>query len=304
MAVTDVDWYYFLADRPSLREVNFWRPYGARAFKVLNVGEPFLFKAKAPINRIVGGAIYEGFVSLSISQSWDFFGEGNGVSSPAALIDRIRSITGESVEQVGDREIGCVLLRDAWFAREDDALLPPATFTGNIVQGKSYNYPGEDALVDVAVERTFRQLSQPNGSGEYGENLRPTTGDKVLVTPRLGQAGFKAVVQEAYSRRCAVTGHRILPTLEAAHVVPVARGGQHRVDNGILLRSDVHTLFDRGYVGISEEFRLMVSPRIRSEFGNGEELYAKEGEVIALPAGARLRPSPEFLSWHLNEVFR
>jgi len=89
VAVTDFDWYSYLSSRPLIREGNFWRPYGSRSFKVLEPGEPFLFKAKAPLNKIVGGAIYEGFVSLNISRAWEFFGKGNGVSSAEALIQCI-----------------------------------------------------------------------------------------------------------------------------------------------------------------------------------------------------------------------
>ena len=63
-------------------------------------------------------------------------------------------------------------------------------------------------------------------------------------------------------------------------------------------------LFDRGYLAVDEEFRLRVSPRLRSEFGNGDEFYSREGETIRLPSAPRDQPSPEFLSWHLEHIFR
>lgn len=304
VGVTDIDWYNYLSSRPAIREANFWRPYGSRAFKVLASGEPFIFKTKAPLNKIVGGAVFEGFVSLNISRAWEFFEEGNGVASLEALIQRIHSITGESLDEIGDREIGCVLLRDLWFLPHQDQLPAPHSFAANIVQGKSFNYPGEDAIVDAVVQHVLTHEVWPAGFNDEVENLGPTHGPPRLVTPRLGQGGFKAVVQEAYVRRCAVTHHRILPTLQAAHILPIAQGGQHRVDNGILLRSDVHTMFDRGYIGIDEEYRLRISPRLRSEFGNGDEFYTKEGQVITLPLTSSNRPSTEFLSWHLEKVFR
>jgi len=304
VGVTDPDWYRFLSARTHIREVNFWRPYGSRVFKVLVPGEPFIFKTRYPQNRIVGGAIFEGFVSLKISQAWDFFGEGNGVNSIEELIDRLRAITGESLDDVGDREIGCVLLRDTWFLKDDELLPAPQTFSANIVQGKSYIYPGEDAIIDVIVQRIMSHEESKLSELENVENLGPTHGNPRTIIPRLGQAGFKAVVQEAYGRRCAVTSHKILPTLQAAHILPVAEGGEHRIDNGILLRSDVHTLFDRGYIGIDQEFRLLVSPRLRSEFGNGDEFYAREGQIIRLPTKDLQQPSPDFLSWHLEAIFR
>ena len=304
VGVTDIDWYNYLSARPLIREANFWRPHGSRVFKILAPGEPFIFKTKAPHNKIVGGAVFEGFVSLNISSAWEFFGDGNGVASHGALIQRIHKITGASLDKIGDREIGCVLLRDLWFFPHHEQLPAPPTFSTNIVQGKSFTYPGEDAVVDAAVQRIFGHESWPIEFDGEVENLGPTRGVPRLVTSRLGQAGFKAVVQEAYVRRCAVTHHKILPTLQAAHILPIADGGQHRIDNGILLRSDVHTMFDRGYIGIDEEYRLRVSPRLRSEFGNGDEFYTREGQVITLPTKVNSQPSTEFLTWHLEKVFR
>jgi putative restriction endonuclease len=89
----------------------------------------------------------------------------------------------------------------------------------------------------------------------------------------------------------------------AAHVRPVTQGGEHRLDNGLLLRSDVHTLFDRGYLGIDSGYRLRVSPRLREEFANGDQYYARVGQVIAVPAHPRERPAREFVEWHMDERF-
>lgn len=120
-----------------------------------------------------------------------------------------------------------------------------------------------------------------------------------------GQRAFQGVVLSAYGYRCAVTGDKIRPVLQAAHIRPLPQGGEHRLDNGLLLRSDVHTLFDRGYLGVDPKLRLLVSPRLRREFGNGEEFYARalSGEPIATPNRRADRPNREFLEWHLDEVF-
>jgi HNH endonuclease len=122
---------------------------------------------------------------------------------------------------------------------------------------------------------------------------------------RVGQHAFKALVQEAYGRRCAVTGARIVPVLQAAHIRPVTSEGENRVDNGLLLRSDVHTLFDRGYLGVHPTERvLMVSPRLRQEYGNGEEFYARARArgVVASPTRRADRPNAKFLQWHADAV--
>jgi hypothetical protein len=75
--------------------------------------------------------------------------------------------------------------------------------------------------------------------------------DPTLVPRRLGQGAFRVLVTETYGRRCAVTGEPVLPVLDAAHIRPVSQGGLHSLSNGLLLRTDVHTLFDRGYVTVT-----------------------------------------------------
>jgi putative restriction endonuclease len=63
----------------------------------------------------------------------------------------------------------------------------------------------------------------------------------------------------------------------------------------------VHTLFDRGYITVTPDYRVEVSRRIKEEFENGHEYYATHGTLIQLPERADLRPSRDFLEWH-NEA--
>ncbi len=71
-------------------------------------------------------------------------------------------------------------------------------------------------------------------------------GAPTLVTPRLGQGAFRLAMTDSYDRRCAVTGERTLPILDAAHIQAFAAGGAHEIANGLLLRTDIHRLFDLG----------------------------------------------------------
>lgn len=129
-------------------------------------------------------------------------------------------------------------------------------------------------------------------------------GNPVLVLPRLGQGTFRVLVTDAYDRRCAVTGERTLPVLEAAHIKPFNLVQRHEVSNGLLLRSDLHTLFDRGYVTVTPEMKLRVSGRIREEFTNGRDYYALDRHEVRLPLPPNPPPSREFLEWHADSVFK
>jgi putative restriction endonuclease len=85
---------------------------------------------------------------------------------------------------------------------------------------------------------------------------------------------------------------------------PGQRGRQRGADAGLLLRSDIHTLFDRGYLGVDPRFRLLVSPRLRADFSNGDQFYAQAGQVIELPERRADRPGRESLEWHIDENFQ
>jgi putative restriction endonuclease len=124
------------------------------------------------------------------------------------------------------------------------------------------------------------------------------------VRPRLGQGLFSLAVRDAYRGACAVTGEHSIPVLEAAHIVPYAREGQHRVDNGLLLRRDLHRLFDRGYVTVTPDYRFQVGQSLRDEFHNGRTYYELNGHPILLPDATDARPNRDYLEWHGREVYK
>ena len=109
---------------------------------------------------------------------------------------------------------------------------------------------------------------------------------------------------DAYERRCAVTGERTLPVLQAAHIKPYSQLGPHSTENGLLLRSDLHTLFDRGYLTVTPEMELRVSRRIRDEFENGRDYYALERAPVRQPVAPYPPPARDYLEWHGDTIFR
>jgi putative restriction endonuclease len=58
IGITDYDWFTLHASKQNVEEVNFWRPSPQAPFKVLQPGEPFLFKLHSPRNYIVGGGFF------------------------------------------------------------------------------------------------------------------------------------------------------------------------------------------------------------------------------------------------------
>lgn len=304
VGVTDERWFRFLAARPALNEVNFWRPSGG-GFQALTPGEPFFFKAHYPLNRVVGGGFFSGFTRLRISEAWELFGEANGTASIEEMRRSVGRYRKQAIRPDEDPDIGCIFVRDVKFFPDESTVDPPPRFASNVVQGKTYDLaePAWGDYFELLVHRLIGTTIDLDPSQPW-HRPGPMYGDPRLVPQRLGQQSFKAVVLGAYSRRCAVTGNRVGPVLQAAHIRPLPKGGEHRLDNGLLLKSDVHILFDRGYLGVDPKYRLMVSPRLRAEFGNGDQFYAKAGQQIAVPERRSDRPNVEFLEWHLGTVFK
>lgn len=113
------------------------------------------------------------------------------------------------------------------------------------------------------------------------------------------------LVADAYDRRCAMTGERALPVLEAAHIKRYSHGGAHELSNGLLLRSDLHRLFDKGYVTVDPDDRVVVvSRRLKEEFDNGEDYYLLEGRPVQRPTGLGALPAREHLVYHAEHVFK
>jgi putative restriction endonuclease len=304
VGVTDDAWAAYLRTRPHLTEANFWLPSPTAGFKALQPGWPYLFKTHHPANELVGGGFYVGFQVLSVAEAWTLFGEGNGVGSLDELARAIARY--RKTEPSPDLMIGCVMLRDLFFCDPDEALPGPADFAPNIVRFKGYDIGGGDSPLERQLQTlldrsTIRLQDELDGTPSLVPG--PVFGLPQLVKRRAGQQGFKGLVLASYHRQCAFTGSHLSPTLQAAHIRPVAEEGQNEVRNGLLLRSDVHTLFDAGYLGLNERHELQVSERLWVDFGNGREFYDRQGSVIGLPDRRADRPDKDAVTWHMDVRF-
>ena len=101
-----------------------------------------------------------------------------------------------------------------------------------------------------------------------------------------------------------MSGEHSLPALEAAHVRPYADGGPHALPNGLLLRADIHRLYDTGYVTVTPDYRFRVSGDLFDDFHNGREYERFAGRAITVPRTPLDQSNPELLDWHAAEVFR
>ena len=295
VGVTDNNWFDFLS-RITPDEVNFWRPGGIRTFKAILPGAPFLFKLHSPLNFIAGGGFFVKHSVLPLSLAWKAFGEKNGTDSLDKLLQLINRHRRKAER---DPVIGCTILAEPFFLPKSDWIPVPSSWAPNIVSGKTYamDTPEFSELWDFVIQRSRASLEIASPYSSIPDQRR--YGEEYIARARLGQGTFRVLVMDAYHRRCSMTGERVLPVLEAAHIKPYSENGPHHTSNGMFLRSDLHVLFDQGYITVSPDHHIEVSRKIREDFNNGKFYYALHGKELAvLPEKAGERPALDFINWH------
>ncbi len=298
VGITDRTWFDRLSSsQPD--EVNFWSPGGKVGFSALRPGELFLFKLHSPNNLIVGGGRFVTFSRLPMSLAWLAFGTKNGVNSEAEFLRRVRKYRPE--DPGPDPVVGNIVLAEPFWLPPAQWIPAPADWPVRSLKGKTYDaLEGRGYELWAAVRD--RLYERPPISAASEERARY---GRAEVNLRLGQGAFRVVVTDAYHRRCAVTGEATLDVLEAAHIRPFGQDGPHDLPNGLLLRSDMHILFDRGLLTVTPDLRVEVSSLIREQYSNGRVYYRLQGrELQSLPASHEDCPAPEFLEWHNRAVFR
>jgi hypothetical protein len=151
-------------------------------------------------------------------------------------------------------------------------------------------------ILDVWLEGWL----EARAGGPDGESPRQEQPVRISaeILSRRGQPAFRRRLMAAYGGACAVTGETAEAVLEAAHISPFSESLSNDVSNGLLLRADVHTLFDLHLIAIDPSGRLEVAPQL------AETAYAGlDGACVAVPERRDSRPSSALLADH-RAVFR
>lgn len=308
IAITDHGWYEYLLNQPNIDEVNFWTPSSYWSFNA-EVGSPFFFKLKAKYNHaICGFAFFVRFVRLPEWLAWDTFQEKNGCPTLESMHDRIKDIR-KGIDFRGDdnSNIGCILLAQPTFFKQEDWIVGPSNWPMPNLRPMKYNLAtGEGYRIwnECMIKNTPVSLIQKNNLIPLIAERESRYGTPQIIQPRLGQGNFRVAVMEAYSRACAITHEHSLPALEAAHIKSFDNEGPNEVSNGILLRADFHKLFDKGYITVTTDYRLEVSPHLKLDYNNGKSYYPLHGSPLDVPTSPSETPSKEFLKWHNEKIYR
>jgi putative restriction endonuclease len=119
-------------------------------------------------------------------------------------------------------------------------------------------------------------------------------------------AVFARQIQEAYDKRCAMTGLRIIngggrAEAQAAHIRPVAKDGPDSPRNGLALSSTVHWMFDRGLLSIDDDFKILTA---RDAVPDEVRRLLNPSGYINVPEDYRVQPHKQFLRFHRERIFK
>ena len=157
--------------------------------------------------------------------------------------------------------------------------------------------PGEGTEIELLVSEQQRSAMEERA---FDALSVIDARERVLaqIVRRRGQQEFREKLLEAYGRRCAITGCDAIEALEAAHIKPYLGSETNHVQNGLLLRADVHTLFDLGLIAVAPESMTVV---IAASLG-GTSYGELAGARVREPANPAMRPSWDVLRWHWERV--
>jgi hypothetical protein len=122
---------------------------------------------------------------------------------------------------------------------------------------------------------------------------------EATVRRRRGQREFRFKLMERFGEICAFSGEQPPQVLEAAHINSFAQTGEHHLNGGLLLRRDIHSLFDANLISVNpESWKIQIAPRLQSF----ETYRPLNGRSLLVPEGSR--PSVDLVRSHFDQSLR
>lgn len=151
----------------------------------------------------------------------------------------------------------------------------------------------------TTIERKYNFKSEDFGDKKGEDRLKE-------IKARINQNFFRSVVLSIYNFKCAISGIDIPDLLIASHIIPWSKNVEERLNpqNGICLSPLYDRCFDKGYIGITTEYKLVISKILKTNVH--KDYFSRhfadfENKAIELPD--RFLPSPDFLDYHQRNIF-
>jgi HNH endonuclease len=176
-------------------------------------------------------------------------------------------------------------------------ILRPADFQQVPQQAAVRADPVTVAALDGWLLDEHVRLADLDGDPDPGSETDTRLRRLRSIVQRQGQHGFRQQLLRAYGSRCAMTGEGAVPVLEAAHIRPYRGEHTNKVSNGLLLRADLHLLFDKQLISVAPDSTIVVSAQLK------DTSYAElHGVPLRVPRLRADRPDPVGLAGHRAEL--
>ena len=134
----------------------------------------------------------------------------------------------------------------------------------------------------------------------------PTASPRLVMT-RLHQTFFRKAVLASYGSRCCLCGIELVPLLVGSHIKPwAAASEEERTDpeNGLCLCVLHDRAYDRGLLSVTTEYKVIVAPTVKKSSVKFTQWALAEFDSQPIQPPSRFAPKPEYLLWHLQNVFQ
>ncbi len=291
---TSPDWMDFHKERDS-QTVCFWQPT-PRDPRELKYGDRWYFFRRGS-NRIDGYGTYVRWSNITVKAAWTLYKEGNGSLSINEFIYSLEGASSSDKKISEMSEIGCVELQGISYF-DSPLNISDIGITPLFVP---FRYIRDRDLIEEGL------FGYNNNENPEQIKMRFELCDERMVKPRFlkylhirdSQAKFRKKLLDVYGNVCAVTGDQPSEVLDAAHIQPYINISSNHVQNGLILRADIHRLFDKGMISITDDLCIIVSRFFLSS--NSE--YEKYHQRPLIIKNDVVRPSREALKYHRENIY-
>jgi len=293
IVVTDKKWFDFLNSNGINNNVNFWRK-DTRTPKVDSKQYVF-FKIKGE-KHIAGRGRFNRFLVLNRTDAIEHAKKGNnGFDTSGNKELKISNVVSKIVND-NDR-LGCLVLDDLEFLNQRDYYkISEELFHPQTQQGKYVDEIEIAELLNLFTQQFSDEINAKIPEIEAEDEFDPSNLEdkrhyslKTLVLRR-GQKKFRNQLLNLYQNQCAVTNTKVIDVLEAAHISPYSGKASNVPQNGIILRADIHALFDLNLIKFTENYEIDVSEKLKNSI-----YWQYNSKTLFLPILRANRPSKKAL---------
>jgi putative restriction endonuclease len=160
----------------------------------------------------------------------------------------------------------------------------------------------------IQVNQNFSEIETVEAK-TINDSLEKDTFKYYLKKSIVRNALFRKTIVHAYSYKCAFCQLKVIRSLtqnivDGAHIKPLSRFYDNRIDNGISLCKNHHWAFDNGLFSINDDYRIIVIDDLQEESPNAKPMKDFHGELIVLPSSEEYYPRLDAIRWHRQNVFR